>query len=100
MIKPTLRDVRVALAAVSTEFKVTDFNFNDKRKNGGRIKLGFVLPDDIRVKLQELLSAMFPQFKLTVSNWSHVSVMSRSIRPKQVLKNAAANCTVIHFTKV
>jgi len=65
MIKPTIRDVRVVLNSMGIEFD--GCHFNDKRKNGGRIKLyGYKLSPELYSKMNEKLSALFPELGVSV----------------------------------
>ncbi len=75
MIKPTMRDVRVACAAAGVELpKATRWpqHYNDKRVHGGRIKFntisGFISRSQEH-KIESLLTNMFPEHHFQLRNW-------------------------------
>jgi len=82
-MKPTVRDIKVALAAKGIKFQTQTF-YNDKRKYGGRIKM---LQTDMfesnhkRYQVEELLQKMFPHYAFKIeeksprimSPWSNTS---------------------------
>ena len=64
-MKPTAREIRVILN--SSDQECPTYMFNDKRKNGGRIKLwDMVLPQKSKDSLQLLMQTLFPDLKIEV----------------------------------
>jgi len=84
-IKPTVREVRVALANYG--HKLTCRTFNDKRKNGGRIKLwkhqkvdkldqlSAVEHAEVLGHLKHTLQVMFPQYGINVCKYMNSTVI-------------------------
>lgn len=65
--KPTIRDVKKILNDKSIS------GYNDKRKNGGRIKLHRPISHAKQAVLESKLGALFPNYKITCSDWEWVS---------------------------
>ncbi len=74
-ITPTVREVKVAAAACDVKLDVR-MHWNDKRKNGGRIKMWvrepLVAADMMRVG--SLIKRMFPKLETSIYNWERSTV--------------------------
>ena len=74
-ITPTVREVKVAAAACGIKLDVRR-HWNDKRVNGGRIKMWvrepLVATDMMRV--ESLLRRMFPKLTSVMYNWKGSTV--------------------------
>lgn len=78
-LKPTAREVKVILASIG--LRIPNYMFNDKRVNGGRIKMwGFQMSIADMSRMRVMLQTMFPyledikveRFKSsTVVKWSN-----------------------------
>lgn len=85
-IKPTMREVRVALDSMGISQDDIGMHFNDLRKNGGRIK--FYTRNNIThglVELERRLGDMFPKWDIRVTPYpgrrgSDVTVHFKDIR--------------------
>jgi hypothetical protein len=67
MIKPTIREVRVILSSLN-DLSEHLGHYNDKRKNGGRIKLSKQLKPSTLAQLQSGLESLFPNLEVEVYN--------------------------------
>ena len=66
--RPTVRDIRTILASISST--LPKHCFNDKRVNGGRIKLwGKTYDLEEMQYLKKYLTALFPKLDLEVYEW-------------------------------
>jgi hypothetical protein len=69
-IKPTLRELRVAVKALDLDMCFEGKIFNDQHVNGGRIKVWGEKLDVVSMsKLEEFLQNMFPMLTMSVYNW-------------------------------
>ena len=68
-LKPTAREVKVILNSIGLENP--KYIFNDKRVNGGRIKLwGYEMSDVDMSKMRVMLQTMFPYKEdIQVESW-------------------------------
>lgn len=67
-MKLTQREVRVILNSIDE--KCDQYMFNDKRKNGGRIKIwGTQLSEKAKGTLQTQLQVLFPKLNIEVRDW-------------------------------
>ena len=61
-LKPTAREVKVILSSIGLKFP--NYIFNDKRVNGGRIKLwGYEMSDIDMSKMSVMLQRLFPNLE-------------------------------------
>lgn len=64
-LKPTAREVKVILNSIGLKFP--NYIFNDKRVNGGRIKLwGFQMAIADMSRMRVMLQQLFPHLEITV----------------------------------
>ena len=69
-LKPTVREVKVILSSFG--LKIPNYMFNDKRVNGGRIKLwGYEMLCEDMSKMKVMLQTMFPYLQdIKVEGWN------------------------------
>jgi len=75
-LKPTAREVKVILASIGLKFP--NYMFNDKRVNGGRIKLwGFQMSIGDMSRMRVMLQQLFPNLSedLTVERYRNSTVV-------------------------
>ena len=75
-LKPTAREVKVILSSIGLKFP--NYIFNDKRVNGGRIKLwGYEMSDIDMSKMSVMLQRLFPNLEenLTVERFKTSTVI-------------------------
>jgi hypothetical protein len=75
-LKPTAREVKVILASIGLKFP--NYMFNDKRVNGGRIKLwGFQMSIGDMSRMRVMLQQLFPNLSedLTVERYRTSTVV-------------------------
>jgi len=65
--KPTIRDIKVLLNAAAQP--LPDYHYNDRRKNGGRIKLSHNYPLNVLQRLEQQLTELFPEYTISVYSW-------------------------------
>ena len=70
-LKPTAREVKVILSSIGLKFPY--YMFNDKRVNGGRIKLwGYEMSSVDMSKMRVMLQTMFPYLEdIEVESWEN-----------------------------
>ena len=60
--KPTIRDIKSILKDKNI------YGWNDKRREGGRIKLGWAISHQQQHKLEKELAARYPQYEIACGN--------------------------------
>ena len=72
---PTAREVKVILNSMGIELPFLTRIFNDKRKNGGRIKVwGVKVATEDMFKLGSMLQILFPSLEIKVEHLNHSTI--------------------------
>tara|TARA_R110001632_G_scaffold84726_1_gene186620 strand:+ start:981 stop:1232 length:252 start_codon:yes stop_codon:yes gene_type:complete len=78
-MKPTAREVKVILNSMGIELPFLTRIFNDKRKNGGRIKVwGVKVATENMFKLESMLQILFPSLEIKVEHLNRSTVVKFS----------------------
>ena len=78
-MKPTAREVKVILNSMGIELPFLTRIFNDKRKNGGRIKVwGVKVATEDMFKLGSMLQILFPSLEIKVEHLNRSTVVKFS----------------------
>tara|TARA_S200002703_G_scaffold118868_1_gene104570 strand:+ start:616 stop:939 length:324 start_codon:yes stop_codon:yes gene_type:complete len=73
-MKPTAREVKVILSSIG--LKLPNYIFNDKRVNGGRIKLWvFQMAIGDMSRMRVMLQQLFPHLEITVERFKTSTVI-------------------------
>ena len=73
-MKPTAREVKVILSSIGLKFP--NYMFNDKRVNGGRIKMwGFQMAIADMSRMRVMLQTMFPYLEIEVERFKGSTVV-------------------------
>ena len=73
-MKPTAREVKVILSSIGLQFP--NYIFNDKRVNGGRIKMwGFQMAIADMSRMRVMLQTMFPYLEIEVERFKGSTVV-------------------------
>ena len=76
---PTAREVKVILNSMGIELPFLTRIFNDKRKNGGRIKVwGVKVATEDMFKLGSMLQILFPSLEIKVEHLNRSTVVKFS----------------------
>jgi hypothetical protein len=66
-MEPTIREIKVLLN--SMEEKLPKLHYNDRRVEGGRIKLIKMYNENVLLNLENKLKVLFPKLEIKVYNW-------------------------------
>ena len=78
-MKPTAREVKVILNSLGIKLPDHTSIFNDKRKNGGRIKIwGVKVSTEHMFKLESMLWLLFPSLEIKVEQFKSSTVVKFS----------------------
>ena len=80
-MKPTAREVKVILSSIGLKFP--NYMFNDKRVNGGRIKMwGFQMSIADMSRMRVMLQMLFPYLEIEVESFKYSTVVKWKERPE------------------
>ncbi len=78
-MKPTAREVKVILNSMGIKLPFLTRIFNDKRENGGRIKVwGVKVATEDMFKLESMLRILFPSLEIKVEQFKSSTVVKFS----------------------